>query len=70
MDDQIRTRIDMPAGRRVVVEGFESASAHRKALVSAAARRRHDWGLSREARRRNVRLMLLLLGDAPLSRQA
>jgi hypothetical protein len=70
MDDQMRTQIDLPADRRVVAAGFEPAIRHRKTLGSAAPRRRHDWGLSREARRRNVRLMLLLLGDAPLSRQA
>jgi hypothetical protein len=70
MDEQIRTQIDMPADRRAVAAGFEPASRPRKTLVSAALRRRHDWGRGREARRRNVRLMLLLLGDAPLSRQA
>ena len=33
-------------------------------------RRLYDWGLSRQARRRNLRLMQLLLGAPPLSRRA
>jgi hypothetical protein len=31
--------------------------------------RRRAWGLSRRARRRNLRLMLMLLGPVPMPRQ-
>jgi hypothetical protein len=39
-----------------------------RATPHAASRR--EWGLSRQARRRNLRLMLMLLSPVPMSRQA
>jgi hypothetical protein len=39
-------------------------------IVPSSTARQREWGLDRQSRRRNLRLMLLLLGTAPLSRQA
>jgi|RhiMethySRZTD1v2_1073278.scaffolds.fasta_scaffold00409_39 hypothetical protein len=42
----------------------------RSERATPAGARRRAWGLSRQARRRNLRLMLMLLGPVPMSRQA
>ena len=41
-----------------------------RTLHASTAARWRGWSVSRQARRRNLRLMLLLIDAAPLSRQA
>jgi hypothetical protein len=71
MHDLTRTRVDLSLERKASHEmDPRQAPPAAPRTVHASAGRRRDWGLDRQARRRNLRLMLLLLGSAPLSRQA
>jgi hypothetical protein len=66
-----------PLGLSLARDAAHRPAARARQLRSGALRasfstnrRLYDWGLSRQARRRNLRLMQLLLGAPPLSRRA
>jgi hypothetical protein len=72
MRDMTPTPLDPPSERQAdgLPDVHEARPGTMRAIRTSSAARRKGWGLSRQARRRNARLMLLLLGSAPLSRQA
>jgi hypothetical protein len=71
MRDLTRMPLDLSSERKAADEmGGREAPPTPRTVHSSTAGRRRGWSVSRQARRRNLRLMLLLIGAAPLSRQA
>jgi hypothetical protein len=72
MRDLTRTPLDLSFERKAAdeMDGREALPRTPRTLHASTAARWRGWSVSRQARRRNLRLMLLLIDAAPLSRQA